>query len=265
MKKGWVFAAVLLTFQTTAQVIIYSEDFQSGLPANYTVVDNDGLTPAAAVSEYTSAWITIADPDNSADSVMASTSYFDPEGTADRWLITPAIMVGAFGNIAYWEARSHDPSFPDTYYVLVSGTDNQLSSFTDTLYSIGGENPEWTSRSGNLSDLGYNSQIIYLAFVNRTEDGFKLYIDDIRIEQEDPSGLDEISAVHVQVYPNPVQNELRIQGINDVESFTVFSMDGTQVLSGNGSVADVRSLHTGTYLLRVTGEGKTGYCRFIHY
>ena len=91
------------------------------------------------ISEFTSAWITTIDPIDSTDTIAASTSYFSPAGTASRWLITPQLSLGAFGNYINWNARSHDPSFPDDYLVLVSTTDSQITSFTDTIGNINEE------------------------------------------------------------------------------------------------------------------------------
>ncbi len=266
MKKGLVIAIIALVAQQgNAQTIIYSEDFQSGLPLDYTIVDNDGLTPAAAVSEFTSAWIELTDPDNSLDTVMGSTSYFDPAGQADRWLITPAITLGAYGNIAYWEAKSHDPSFPDDYQVLVSNTDTQLSSFTDTLFSVGGENPDWTSREGNLSELGFNNTTVYLAFVNRTEDGFKLYIDDIRVEMEDPSQLNELSIKQIRIYPNPSSDVVYLDGIQGFESASIYSVSGVLMTTVTEPMADIRNLPQGSYFVKAKGDDGIIHGHFIKF
>jgi len=179
MNKTLIAIALLIGTQAMGQIEIYNEDFQSGLPVDYLIVDNDGLTPDPQVIDFADAWIELVDPDNAADTIMGSTSFFDPVGQADRWLITPAITLGAYGNFLYWEAKSHDPSFPDGYYVMASSTDTQISSFTDTLVIISAELEDWTSREVNLSEKLLDGQTIYIAFVNRTDDGFKLYVDDI--------------------------------------------------------------------------------------
>ena len=99
--------ALTLGVYSIAQTEVYNEDFQSGIPVDFTIVDNDGLTPDASVAEYTDAWIHLVDPDDTAqtDSVMGSTSYFSPTGQADRWMITPAITLGSFGNTLFWERK----------------------------------------------------------------------------------------------------------------------------------------------------------------
>lgn len=263
MKKGIVLIASLLSAPLWGQTVVYSEDFQSGLPVNYTLLNNDGLTPDASVSAFADAWISVADPDNPSDLVVGSTSFFDPAGQADRWLITPPITLGAFGNWAYWEARSHDPSYPDTYYVLVSSTDTQAASFTDTLFSVGGEYPDWTSREGNLSELGFDGQTIYLAFVNRTDDGFKLYVDDIRVEMEDPSSVHELTTVQISVYPNPVSEVMHITSDQDVTSVIVLDNLGKEVIFSTNTSIDVHQLPSGSYFAKVNGDFGSALLRFV--
>lgn len=247
-------AILLLTAGTSwSQNDIYVEDFESGLPINYTIVDNDGLTPEASVSEFSDAWILLDDPDNPGDSIMGSTSYFDPAGTASRWLITPAITLGATGNYLYWEAKSHDASFPDAYDIYISTTDTQLSSFTDTVYRIFEEQATWQQRSVGLSAAGFNSTTIYIAFVNRTEDGFKLYIDDIRVEENNPLSVEENEIAKAVVAPNPASSVVNVTNV-DVRELMVYSLDGRLLLNTTNSSIDISSLQTGKYLLKIDSE-----------
>ncbi|NVK63761.1 MAG: T9SS type A sorting domain-containing protein [Flavobacteriales bacterium] len=257
MKNGLILGAfAVLSFGASAQTIILDEDFESGLPASYTIVDNDGLTPNAATAEFTEAWTLMTDPLDSSDTVMGSTSYFEPVGTADRWLITPPLALGAYGNFIYWDARSHDPSYPDDYQVLVSTTDTQLSSFTDVIGSVQQEYATWYSRSADLSSSGYQNQTIYVAFVNTTDDGFALYVDNIRVEVEDPVGINELNDISLSVYPNPVSNQLNIKTDASIELIEVVSLDGSVLTSSSENQMDVSSLTSGSYLVKVrTNQG----------
>ncbi len=239
---------LLLGFYSSAQTIIYSEDFQSGIPATYTLVDNDGLTPDASVSDFTPAWIAIEDPDVPGDTVAGSTSYFSPAGRADRWLITPSISLGATGNVLFWNAKSHDASFPDSYDVYISTTDTQLSSFTDTLLRVYGEYADWTAHELSLSGEGYDNVNVHIAFVNRTNDGFKLYIDDIRVEEGNPLGIEELEG-NVGLYPNPTQGYITISGAFD--AYELISQSGKVLISGKESMLDLSGFDAGMYFLRI--------------
>ena len=257
IKKAILTTALLCGFYTSAQTEIYAEDFQPTFPVTYTVVDNDGLTPNAVVSEYTAAWIFITDPFDTSNTniVASSTSYFEPTGQADRWLITPAITLGAFGNSASWKAQSHDPSFPDGYYVLVSGTDMQLSSFTDTLAYVYGEvSDSLHLNEANISDLGFDNQTIHLAFVNRTVDGFKLYLDDIRVTKDDPAALTEHKDVQASIYPNPTSDFITIKGLQSIQNIQLVSLDGKVLIESTASKIDITHLDAGNYICLIQGD-----------
>lgn len=265
MIKKLLVLILLVSSQLNAQVEIYNEDFQNGLPATYTIVDNDGFTPNSTIVGFDSAWVELVDPMDSTDTIVGSTSYFSPTGQADRWLITPPITIGGFGNILYWNARSHDPSFPDDYFVLISTTDTQLSSFTDTLYAIINELGDWQTRSVNISDSGYVNQTVHIAFVNRTYDGFKLYIDDIRMVKEDPVGLDENNVLQLSVYPNPTNDFINISGLNKPFSTKIYSISGELLLTSENAEIDVSHLAKGQYILVTTTDEQSFRKQLIKY
>jgi hypothetical protein len=237
-----------------SQTEIFSTDFQSGIPANFAIVDNDGFTPELVVSEFTTAWIPYVDPENTNDSVAASTSYFNPPNTASRWLITPPLVLGSYGNFIEWQAKSHDASYPDDYLVLISTTNNALSSFTDTVGYIIEENFEWVTRQINLSEEGYNNQTVYVAFVNVTEDGFKLYLDDMRAWIEDPVHVPEITTIDFDIYPNPVLNTLVVKTDSDMDYLEVMNPSGSIILSSTDKVNNLEALPSGVYFVRIVVE-----------
>jgi len=232
-----------------AQITVFETDFQTGIPVSMTIIDNDSNTPNTAVSEFTAAWICVSDPENMADSVAASTSWFETADTADRWIITPALTLGSFGNLISWNAKSQDASFPDDYYILASTTDMNLTSFTDTLGYIQQENFEWTERNVDLSEEGYDNQTIYIAFVLRTFDGFKLYLDDISVIKEDNSGISELGEQNVQIYPNPCHDNISIQSEFPIHQIYIYDMTGQKVLESTETKISIIRLDKGTYRL----------------
>jgi hypothetical protein len=240
-----------------SQIEIHSEDFQAGIPLNYSIVDNDGLQPDDAVSEYTNAWISVADPEDASNLVAASTSFFSPIGQADRWLITPPLELGPFGNFISWNAKSHDASFPDDYLVLISSTNTDISSFIDTVGSVDEEYAEWTSRTVDLSDEGYNDQTIYVAFVNRTNDGFKLYIDDVLVWKEDPASVLEADIIEMKVHPNPFQDILKVSTTALIESFELKDLSGKIVAVSTENELIVDFLPAGVFIATVKTEKGT--------
>lgn len=238
-----------------SQVDIFTEDFQSGIPSTWGLRNYDGNTPEASVSEYTQPWISKVDPDSSANLTASSTSYFSPIGIANRWLISPPITLGSYGNIFSWRARSHDASFPDNYLILVSKTDTAMSSFTDTVGLIIGEYVNWTNRSANLSNLGLDNETIYLAFILQTNDGFKLYVDDLKVQKEDPVGLEEKNAdlIKIQTLENSV---FKILGDFNLLDVTVLNSNGQLVKADKTNTIDLSNEKPGIYFLQVqTSKG----------
>lgn len=256
-KTFTVFFSLAAAAASFAQTDILNEDFQSGIPSSWTIVNADQQTPNAEVQEYTNAWIIKADPENTTDSVASSTSYFTTSVRASRWLITPAITLGNYGNILSWNAKSHDPSYPENYKVLISGTGANIEDFQDTVRLIVIENPQWTAREINISNLGFNGQTVHLAFVNTTIDGFKLYLDDIRVRKNDPAGVEELE-LDAAVYPNPAQEGFAIQGASEIDRVYLYSSVGklvSETAYQNGAVVNISGIDPGIYFVKMrSGE-----------
>lgn len=248
---------LLFAVQLQAQTPLLSTDFQNGIPSNYTLLNLDAQAPNPQVLEFANGWITTPDPENNADTVAAVSSYFENADTANRWLITPALTLGSFGNFIHWEAKSHDPSYPDDYLILVSTTTNDPTAFTDTIGSIEEENFEWTFREVNLSNAGYNDSTIYIAFVLRTYDGFKLYLDDIEVRKDDPVGIDENPTIAFDVYPNPSQDLINIQVSQDFQSLELKSTSGQLLRTSDQSLMYINDLEAGPYFLTVYSNGQS--------
>ncbi|TNF49814.1 MAG: T9SS type A sorting domain-containing protein [Bacteroidetes bacterium] len=263
MRFTFVFA-FLLPLCVLSQNTLLQEDFESGIPVSYSIIDNDGLNVASAVSEFTAAWIPYEEPGNPTNHCAASTSFFDPVGVSDRWLILPQLSLGAFGNSISWEARSHDPSFPDSYLVMVSTTDDQLASFTDTIGYIQEEYDSWTFRSVDLSTEGYDGQNIYVAFINHTYDGFKLYLDNITVVADDPAGIDDL-VINVSVYPNPTADFISVKSEYTIELNEIIDLKGNILIQEKESKLNLSHLTPGIYFLRSSAQGRSSLTRIVKY
>jgi len=233
--------------------VVFSENFQSGIPAGFLLVNLDQNLPNAQTSEYTNAWIAVTDPQNINDTIAATTSFFASPDTANRWLITPAISLGAFGNYVQWNGKSQDASFPDTYLVLLSTTDTQISSFTDTLAFVVGEYAEWTQREVNLTGQGYNNQTIYLAFVLRSFDAYKLYIDDIEVRSLDNTSVPELQASTLQALPNPFTASVTLLNKPEGLEARITDLQGKMVWRSQEAVLDLEFLPSGIYMVDCQG------------
>jgi hypothetical protein len=184
MKKIYLFIAVLFTVNVGNSQVIFSEDFQQGIPATWTLINADGLTPSANVAYVTDAWIGREDiVVNASDSVAISTSWYSPAGASDDWLITPAINITA-NNLLKWEANAPDAAYPDGYEVRISTTTPTTAGFlaNPALLTIAAENSTWTNRTLDLEAAGYSNQTVYLAWRNTSFDKFILMVDSVIVE-----------------------------------------------------------------------------------
>ncbi len=173
-----VFSIVLLSINADAQIL--SEDFNNGIPGTFTLIDNDGLTPNAGVVQYTNAWVAQSDP-TTGDSAASSTSWYNPAGTSDDWLITP-IMAFTPGLYLSWKARNYDVDYKDGYQVWISSTGNTVNDFLvngTMIYQNLGEDIDYRPRILDLENLGYTAGNYYIAFRNNSTDKYRLNIDDI--------------------------------------------------------------------------------------
>ncbi|MDZ4847164.1 MAG: choice-of-anchor J domain-containing protein [Chitinophagales bacterium] len=178
--------------------IIFLEDFQDKNSFNdFTLVNQDGRTPDSGVAYVNDAWVRRADLEDNTDTIAVSTSWYNPVGASDDWMITPLIHIDS-QSILSWRAKAQDADFPDGYQMRISTTDTARASFLSNfaLFNTNGENPDWITRTVDLAAEGYTNQDVYFAFRNTSNDMFLLKVDDIMVRN--PFTVDA-KAVSIQV------------------------------------------------------------------
>jgi len=183
MKKTLLSCGALVLMGLSASAQLANEGFNGpGLPANWVMINVDnhtvnsglGVTTAAALTA--NAWIKAAV--TATDSCMYTTSWFDPAGQADRWLITPSFTVNDPNTIIKWQDYTPDGNFPDNVQVWVSPTaGTTVPDFTTKIYDAAGSTEGFAQRG--LSLAAYNGQTIRLAFRDNSNDKYLLYLDNI--------------------------------------------------------------------------------------
>lgn len=257
MRNIFIGFILLLSSTLFGQDTILEENFDNSvLPVQWKTVDNDGYTVDNSVQEYTEAWIYKEDPKNSGNGTASSTSYFSPVDRADRWLITPQMTIGGSGNYISWKGMSYDPSFPDSYKIMVSTTGDNLEDFTDTLTIVNNQTPYWAKYTEPLDE--YANDDIYIAFVNTTYNGFKLFLDSIYVRTQDPLSLSK-EEINVAVYPNPIVDHLVVStGNTPIKNMVIHDAMGKMVLSESYNEEaterklSTKKLQSGFYFLSIT-------------
>lgn len=193
MKKLFIFCGLILAvFFAKAQTYLLNEDFENGIPATWSNIDNDndgfGWT------------ILTADEDgiepHSGNQCATSASYDNEEEealTPDNYLVTPplaipATLTGANGLRLTWWVAAQDADYPADYYeVRVSTSGNTPADFTSpAIYGEVLSNDRWQQHSVELGNFAGNT--IYIAFVHTNcEDEYMMKLDDISVFYfEDP-------------------------------------------------------------------------------
>lgn len=189
MKKILLIASCLaIPFLGNSQV--FQENFDGAGPGigAWTLIDVDGLPHAANVSDFDAgAWVrknrggaipNYGGPDN--DFAACSSSWYDPAGTSNDWLISPSVTLPASAAILKWDAKAQDPDYSDGYKVMLSTNGgNTVADFTVTLFSTPAEDSEWATRTVSLAP--YAGTSVRIAFVNDSNDMFVLLVDNISV------------------------------------------------------------------------------------
>ena len=106
---------------------------------------------------------------------------FVANGSANNdWFITPKITLQSNSSFSFWAKSVNDQYGKERFNVLISTTNNNISSFTKISTGTYTEAPTtWTKYTYDLN--AYNGQGVYLAIQCVSNDVFVFMIDDIEI------------------------------------------------------------------------------------
>ena len=126
------------------------------------------------------------------------------------------------------------------------------------------ENSYWTDREIDLSEKGYNAQNVNIAFINNTNNGFKLFLDSIVVEKESSLSINKLIEPNLLIYPNPVQNLLNIKSSSTIQSITVINSIGQNMIHEEyTSSINLEKLKSGVYFIEVISTDFTVRKQFI--
>ena len=114
---------------------VLDEDFTSGMPAGWSSLDIDSLTPSPQLG-VPLGWFSDTDYVDSTNRAMFSASWYLPPGKADDWLITNQIALPQNGCFSF-QTWAVDGFFPETMEVWISTTTPDTTGFfADSLLGI---------------------------------------------------------------------------------------------------------------------------------
>jgi hypothetical protein len=155
-----------LAFNVLPPGIFFEDWTAADAISRWKVINNDGGTKTWARS--TAKFLSTP--------ASAGSDYEGSTLQNDDWLITPKLSVAASDSfIFYHSARS--ASFPESLYVRISTTGNNVADFGTDLLVLEDATIDWKREAISLN--AYAGQNVYVAFVNRGLDQFTIYVDDI--------------------------------------------------------------------------------------
>ena len=82
------------------------------------------------------------------------------------------------------------------------------------------------------------------------------------------TGIDDVQADNLKIYPNPVRDELKIDGDVPFDNlpFTIYNLAGQQIVNGqwqNGKSINVANLASGVYFVKITTDKGTVTRKFV--
>ncbi len=257
------------------QTLPFTENFDNGMPACWSVLDADG-------DGYT--WEPSTEPYSYFDGVdLSGTGYNDSYGfilsgsfsnalgtalTPDNWLITPALVIPSSGATLSFYVAAQDASYANEHYgVYVSTTGTNPSNFTllyeEDLDADGGPRAGGTWKQ-KMVNLPYGGQNIYLAIRHfNCEDMFLIDIDDFSVT---PGVGVENHGLSTKIYPNPANTVLNINATSNINRVEVYNMMGQMV--GMYEANDVNtqintsSFANGVYTVKISTENGTSTKKF---
>lgn len=238
----------------------FTEDFEEGMPACWTILDQDGDGISWEDSYNPVSYYSGVDLSGSgygdSDGFVLSGSYSNVTGalTPDNWLITPALVIPSNGAKLTWYVSAIDADYAAEYYDVMLSTSLNPSTFT-SVFNETLQSDQWEQRSVNIGG-NYAGQNVYVAFRNHnTNDIFLMKIDNVSVT---PGTGVENHELNTTIFPNPANNVLNINANSNINRVEVYNMMGQMV--GSYNVNDVNTqinttaFANGVYTVKIATE-----------
>ena len=193
MKKIFTLFIAILAMSICANAqILFTENFDSGMPTGWTQIDanNDGMGwehSSNPVSYFPSGVDLTGSGHNGSTAFILSGSFSNVSQTAitpDNWLITPAINLTANSTLKFYVC-AQDANYAAEHYGVFISTTNATSTTAFTMlneWTVGSSKVQsaWEEKIVDLS--AYTGQTVYIAFRHfNCNDQFLLNLDDVTI------------------------------------------------------------------------------------
>ncbi|MBR9861763.1 T9SS type A sorting domain-containing protein [bacterium] len=115
---------------------------------------------------------------------------------------------------------------------------------------------EWVAPSAGTGTVTFYTSVI-AANGNNQPTFDDLFIDQLSVIENGTASISDIQKRELQIYPNPAQNFIRIDGLNYGAPIAIFDMKGNEVMNGiYQNQIDVNDLVHGQYIVKIDFGGK---------
>jgi hypothetical protein len=245
--------------QLNGQSILLSEDFNSGaIPEDFTTYDLDGSALDPVLYQWMPSYASFVGVNYMGSIFAGSPSLFTSPGTADKWMVTPAISLSDNADIKTLQfdaARGDALSLDGIEVYISSGSTPADFLASEALYSSTGTGEPFLGQGmiTRIIDItAYSGQTIYVGFRNNNYNQVVIGIDNIEVaEQSGTNNVDEsIAKNSINIYPNPAKDVLNIDG--DYLLLEIYDSLGKLALSATkNEKVNVSRLTAGVYSLKI--------------
>jgi bacillopeptidase F len=259
----------------------FTEEFENGISDHWLVLNEDGAR----------GWDTISVPGRGTNTKAARIDFYNyhPRASQRDGLITPQLSIPTTGqstlkfDVSYqnlnpfsqlqdtlrvYASTDCGASFPQLIYEKFSGALNTNDTTTNDFI------PQYEShwRRDSIDLQAFAGQDILLQIMGINRKGNNLYIDNVSVYSgaTDPVSSEEERETGLYLYPNPAQNQVKIEAVGLGEgTFEVQFIDavGRVVKSSDWNKADagidIRDLKKGIYIVQLNSPNKTYTSRLV--
>lgn len=202
--------------------ILVNENFESGIPSNWIIVDADGDNEKWELHPFTAA--------HSGVNSIASYSWLNGNTLhPNNWIIMPAITLNDTFDLNYWITGTSLSYSNEHYQVRVSETNSNISSFTNVIKdeTLPDDDNSWKERTISLAQ--FTGKTIYIAFVhNNSSDLFAVKVDDVTISKTAKKNSPALLGYNVYRKNETQQNYIKINTalLDTTFFFDTLAVDG---------------------------------------
>ena len=288
MKKLLLLLA-FVSFTMNAQTILFEDDFESytatdnvgedtDIPATYMSYDVDGDTYNWGIANV----INFSQPYDQifvGNFIMSASYITNGAGgnggqgalSPDNILVFPMMSIptnAANVDLMYLVGSGTDPDyFSETYSVQVTTTSDQAAILAATPIldtTLAFQGAEFIT----LNLDAYVGQDVYVSFRHyNTTDQFTLGLDNVTVQYDDTSSVQDLQAQGFVYFPNPVSDVLNMKANSAINNVSVLNLLGQEVMNVMPnelqSSVNFSNLNSGVYLVKVQIGNTNGTFKIV--